>query len=92
MMASNPAGERKWWESPIHTAYNLYLFIIVLAVMAFSLGVQSIALTRDLGRGDPYHSVHWEVFDVVAGVFAVAAIGFSMYRGIRRLLLAAQDH
>lgn len=90
MNASDVGGTRKWWESPIQTAYNIYLFAVGLVVVAFSLGIQIVLLDREIGRGDPFHFVHGQLLAVVLNVVTLVLFGLVIRKSVRRLLRTAQ--
>ncbi len=63
----------------------LYSSIISLAVFSLLLGMQSISLARDLGRGDPYRVVRWTELALCSIVAAIVSSAFLIRRWIQRL-------
>ncbi len=64
---------------------NLYSSIISLAVFSLVLGMQSVNLARDLGRGDPYHVLRWTELALCSAVVVVIFFGFLTHTWIQRL-------
>jgi hypothetical protein len=91
MMALNAADTRMWWESPIHTVYELYVFVILLVGGGFCFGAQAVLLANDLGRTNPHH-LHSEIFSLAVDVFLLVAMGVHVRRLVRRLMRAAQTN
>jgi hypothetical protein len=44
------------------------------------LGMQLLSMARDLGRGDPYHVVHWTEVSVIVMVAGIVRSGFWIHR------------
>jgi hypothetical protein len=65
---------------------NLYGSILFLAMFSFLFGMQLFSMARDLGRGDPYHVVHWTEFSVVAMLVAIISSAFRIHGWIQRLV------
>ena len=89
MMALNAADTRKWWESPIHTAYNIYVFVIGLTFLGFGLGVQLVVLVESHRRSDA-HFVHTEILTIALNLLTLVPFGMVVRRSVRRLLRDAQ--
>lgn len=64
---------------------DLYGSIFCLAMFSLLLGLQISSMARDLGRGDPYHVVHWTEFSVVVMFAGIIGSAIWIRRWIQRL-------
>lgn len=64
---------------------NLYGSIFCLAMFSLLFGMQFFSMARDLGRGDPYHVVHWTEFSVIFLLLGIISSAFWIHRRIQRL-------
>jgi uncharacterized membrane protein YidH (DUF202 family) len=64
---------------------NLYLFIVLVALMTLTLGMNLISLADELRRGDPYHSAHFHEFGLCLTLTAIICCAFLIHQLIQRL-------
>ncbi len=83
MLRSNLFSRRNL--GPTKLVSNLYGSIVCLAMFSLSLGMQLISMARDLGRGDPYHVVHWTEVSVIVMLAGIIGSGFWIHRWIQLL-------